>query len=215
MSAQAYQPQGEYSFPEYIKQIIIDNGTRVVMEPEIIFQYPGENSEYLYYIEQGKVLLGIWSDKGDERLIEILGPNNFCAAASVLAGIPDRIFLQTDSPCVIYKIKYSTVIELIHDSKEFRDMLVKYLGTILIRMTILVEGITFLNCKERILELLRISANKENTINGVWHPTRYPYSHSDIARIVGSSRPTVSRLLTELYDEEQVRTVNRTIQVKL
>lgn len=214
MEQTGYQPLGDYTFPENIKKIIQENGTREDLDPGVIFQYPGENSEYLYYIEQGKVLLGIWSDKGEERLIEILGPNNFCASASVLASVPDRIFLQTDAPTVLYKINRDKIKQLIHDSEEFRDMIIQYVSTILIRMTTLIEGITFLNCKERIYQLLKVSMNPNISADKVWHPIRYPYSKMDIARIVGASRPTTSRLFGELCAEGLIREINHTIQVR-
>jgi CRP-like cAMP-binding protein len=214
MDQPSYLPLGDYVFPVEMKTLIHKHGVKIHLDADVYFQHPGENSEYLYYVETGKVLLGIWGEQGEERIIEILGPNNFCASASVLASIPDRIFLATEAPTVLYKIDKDTVHKLLKESDLFRDTIVKYISTILIRMITLIEGISFQNCKDRIYNLLKISSDRSKLIDQQWYQLRYPYSQSDIARIVGASRTTVSRLISELCDEGLTRYVNRSIQVK-
>lgn len=214
MSSIGYQPLGDYVFPKEIENIIQENGTRMVLDPDVTFQQPGDISDYLYYVEQGKVLLGIWSENGEERIIEILGPGNFCSSASVLASIPDRIFLTTETPTVLYKIDAKKVHQLIKESDLFREAILKYVGTIIIRLITLIEGLAFLSAKDRIYSLLKISADPSQAVDQLWYLISYPYSQVDIARIVGASRTTVSRLITELCDEGLIRYVNRTLQVR-
>lgn len=214
MTLQGYQPLGEYTFPESFMKLIRENSIQESLDSNVLFLRPEETSQYLYYIESGKVLLGIWNAKGEERLIEILGPGNFCGSSAILADIPGRIFLQTDAPTVLLKVSKATVMQLIGNSKEFREVLIRYVSKILIRMTVLVEGLTFLSCKERIYQLLKVSMDATQTSDQLWHPLTYPYSKTDISRIVGASRSTVSRLFGELCDEGLVRDINRSIQVK-
>lgn len=159
--------------------------------------------------------MGIWSIEGEERVIQILEDDNFFGTASLITETPDRIFAVTEVPTVIYKVNRKTFIEIINSSEKFRIVFMKYIANIIIKLTKHKESILFLSCKERLYDLLYGSKDDNSIVEKEWFEIKYKYTQYEIAKIIGASRVTVSRLINELCEENLIRIVNRQIQVKM
>lgn len=215
MDPNKYTPLGEYLINDEVRDIIYKNGMKETYPAKRILFYPGDTAEYLYYIDSGKVLMGLWGEDGEERLVEILGSNTFFASASVIGNLPDRIFVSTDTPTTVYKIDRKSTYKLISESEAFRNAILHYISAIVVKLIVLIEDNAFHDCRKRILNLLMATIEKDKLIDGKWAELKYNYSQTDIARIVGATRPTISRMMKELCDDGSIRIINRKIQVAI
>lgn len=213
MDPNKYTPLGEYLINDEVRDIIYKNGLKETYPAKKILFYPGDTAEYLYYVDSGKILMGLWGEEGEERLVEILGTNTFFASASLIGNLPDRIFVSTDTPTTVYKIDRKNTYRLMSESEAFRNAILHYISAIVIKLIVLIEDNAFLDCRNRILNLLNASIQEGALIESQWLDLKYNYSQTDIARIVGATRPTISRMMKELCDDGSIRIINRKIQV--
>ena len=211
---------------------------QIIFNPVISFQIPellefakqhGEECHYksntvvvrfndpathFYYIQSGRIRYLVSQPDGNERILSILEQHSFFGVCplvfnSVICGAD----IITESDSILYKISKQKFYELHDSSIKFNNLLVRGLCEHLVAQMDVVENFLFASTKQRLYHMFA-SARDRESVDGCWHNLKYKYSQNDMANIIGCSRMTISRLITELCDDGVLRIVNRNYQVK-
>lgn len=169
---------------------------------------------HFYYIQSGRIRYRMSQPDGTERILCILEQHSFFGVCplifnSAICGAD----IVTESDSILYKVSKEKFYELHNSSIQFNNLLVRGLCEHLVAQMDNVENFLFTSTKQRLYHMFT-SASEKKTVDGCWHNLKYKYPQSDMANIIGCSRMTISRLITELCDDGLLRIVNRDYQVK-
>lgn len=173
---------------------------------------PGSQDSSLYYIVKGMVRFVLNSYDGNEKILYILGPETFFNEETLYAPheIPAHVYCEEG--CILWKIDSSVHKELL-ENPCFIQAVFECMVRKNDRMRREIENISFMSCKQRILQIFANECNKDCLYDQNWYDTGRRYTHQDLASIIGANRVTVSKLITELCEENQLRSLNRKIQI--
>ncbi|GAA0181697.1 hypothetical protein SH2C18_41950 [Clostridium sediminicola] len=212
MKNERYFLYGNHDCSEKMIEIIHKNSAEVrYKKGDTILEY-GEETEYLNFIKEGKVFLITSHLNGEERIVGILEKDKIFDCTSFILNTKTKFTAVAKKNVVIYRMNKKIFNKLMDESIDFRNEILIYMSSVTFKLSELIDDIHFSDCKKRIYNLLYGSRIDDN--DNEWIELKYKYTHYDIARIVGSSRVTVSKMIHELCDEDLIRTVNRKLQVK-
>lgn len=187
-------------------QQIFENETPVVKYSKgDILYYQGDTANCFFYLKKGKVKVFMTSEDGMEKTLstathgEILGEAAFfekmprVSCASALTNV-EVVMINSDKLLLLIKEKPEIALELL----GVQAARVRMLST-------QIDSITFFSAEERIAQLLLQSSQKEDENNVVY------LTHEEIGNIIGTSRVTVSKILSSFVKKGYIKTAYRSI----
>ncbi|MDD3223271.1 MAG: Crp/Fnr family transcriptional regulator [Clostridium sp.] len=177
---------------------------------DIIFN-EGDKGKALFFVKHGKVKIFKTSLDGREITLNILGDNSIFAEVT--------LFNNTDYPATVEAIEDSEIgIILNHDienlilnNNHLALEIIKVLSKRLYRSQMSVRDMAFSDTYIRIIKVL-IDLSKRHSIN-TKKGTQIDLSitRQDIANMVGTSRETVSRVISSLKKDNIINTSSKKI----
>lgn len=193
--------------------IIEPVATRVVCPPKHILAMPGENLDFLWYVQSGCAKLFMDNGEGVTKMLYTLKAGWFYGETPCFMHVTTGLFFQTETRTVLYKIPEAQCRRLMEESALFRDSVVVCMANKLLMLRHEVANLTFNSCKERIRRLFCSATDVSAQADSGWYALHTHYTHSEVGEIVGAARVTVSRQISELCNEGFLRVINRRIQV--
>jgi CRP/FNR family transcriptional regulator, cyclic AMP receptor protein len=87
----------------------------------------GDRADAVFYIQQGKVRLGVLSKQGKEATIALLGTGDFLGEGCIASDQPLRLATATTiTECSILRIDKNLMLRTLHEQQGFSDMFVGY-----------------------------------------------------------------------------------------
>jgi len=155
----------------------------------------GDPADAVFYIQRGKVKLTVFSEKGKEAVLAILGSGDFFGEGC-LAGQPLRMATAAAvTECSIMRLEKSAIIRVIHDEPVFSELFIAYLLARNIRIEEDLVDQLFNSSEKRLARLLLLLANfgKE----GRPEPIIPRISQEVLAEMIGTTRSRVSFFMTK------------------
>jgi CRP/FNR family cyclic AMP-dependent transcriptional regulator len=171
---------------------------------EIIF-HQGDPGDSLYVIESGSVKIVLPSPEGEEAIIATLRGGDFFGELALLDGAPHSATATALEPTQILVLSRDRFLRLVDSEPDLRRALLASLAGELRRLTSHVEDLHFLDLAGRLaIRLVRLAreAAPESRTNV---RLDWPYTQMDLAGMIGGTRQSVNRLLSDLVDEGLVR----------
>jgi CRP/FNR family cyclic AMP-dependent transcriptional regulator len=82
----------------------------------------------VFYIQKGRVKLTVFSKRGKEATIALLGAGNFLGEECIAAIQPRRMATATTmTPATILRIERKEMVRVLHEEKLFSEVFVSYL----------------------------------------------------------------------------------------
>jgi CRP/FNR family cyclic AMP-dependent transcriptional regulator len=171
---------------------------------EVIF-HQGDPGDALHVITEGAVKILLPSAEGDEAIIATLQQGDFFGELALLDGQPRSATATTVEPTETLSLPRDVFHELLDKHPELRDALFAALATLLRRITKHVEELHFLDLAGRLAA--RLAQLAQQAQPGVTKSIEldWPYTQSDLAAMIGGTRQSVNRLLSDLIDDGIVR----------
>ncbi len=167
---------------------------------EVIF-HQGDPGDSLHVVAVGAVKIVLPSAEGDEAIIATLRPGDFFGELALLDGAPRSATATALEPSETLVLPRSVFIELLDSVPGLRDALLAGLSHELRRLTGHVEELHFLDLAGRLaMRLTRLAHEAQPDAHGQIS-LDWPYTQSDLAAMIGGTRQSVNRLLSELVDE--------------
>jgi CRP-like cAMP-binding protein len=189
---------GLFALPEiHAEGIEVSRGT-------VIFEQ-GSPAEHVYCIHRGQVRLFQVGKDGEERLVEILGPNQWfgCAALSDRGTHVTRAVAATAGQ--ISKVCSTKLLEHVAQNPQAASQLIRHLASSVQSAREEASRLQFQDCNQRLIDaMIRFSYSAAATVQGS-DVTLY-LTHAQLAQAVGAARETISLALTEMRQRNLVQT---------
>jgi CRP/FNR family cyclic AMP-dependent transcriptional regulator len=168
------------------------NGGRTVsryQKNQTVFSQ-GDLADAVFYVQDGKVKVTVFSDLGKEAIVAIHGKEDFFGEGC-LTGQPRRlatVAAMTES--VIMRLDKEAMVRVLHDEPAFSEMFLSYILTRNARVEADLVDQLFNSSEKRLARLLLILANfgKE----GKPEPVIAKISQEMLAEMIGTTRSRVS-----------------------
>jgi CRP/FNR family transcriptional regulator, cyclic AMP receptor protein len=160
--------------------------------------YQGDPGDYLVVILQGLVKVTVTSPREDEMLIATLGPSDVVGELSVIDGGVRSGSVVALKPTTGIVIGRTPLIALIQRRPELLDVLLRSMGALVRRLTERATDLVFLDLAARVAKLLLREAEEQGGELRQGVPVDLGLTQTELAQMVGASRPAVNRVLQTL-----------------
>lgn len=200
-------------YDEELARLIQSVGVPLPLRPKEIFSSPYVNPESMFFIQNGKTKHYLCTDNGAIKVLFFLGPGWIFGETTYFMAQETGIYSQAHTDCLLYKFDAAACNRLLQESDLFRRKLMECLSkkTLLYRTEI--ENLAFTPAKDRLKSLFCSMVEPSPVIDGNWLQLRSNCTHTELGEIIGTTRVTISRLISELSKENFCRTINHTIQI--
>ena len=200
-------------YDEELDRLIRSVGTPLALKPKEIFSSPHINSASMFYIRSGKTKHYLYTSGGAVKVLFFLNSGWIWGETAYFLSQETGLYSQAHTDCLLYKFDAETCDRLLHESELFREKLLECLSrkTFLYRTEI--ENLAFHSARDRLKSLLCSMADTTALADGKWMRLKVSCTQSELGEIIGTTRVTISRLISELSRENFCRTINHSIQL--
>jgi CRP-like cAMP-binding protein len=171
---------------------------------QIIYQ-PDTPAQHVYYINRGQVRLYTIGPDGSARLIDIYGPGHWFGAAAVAGSQTYRMRAVAVSGAVLSALPVDRLFTGMSSDCALFIEFTRQLAAKLMAATEDSSRLVFEDCNQRLINaLLRFSDSAASTPHDDGVVLRI--THDQLAQAVGVARETVSLALTQLRQQNLLRT---------
>ncbi|MBP2454724.1 cAMP-activated global transcriptional regulator CRP [Mycolicibacterium lutetiense] len=179
---------------------------------EVVFT-EGDPGETLYIITAGKVKIGRKSMDGRDSLITLMGPSDMFGELAIFDPGP-----RTSSVTALTEVKAvvmsrSVLRSWIADRPEIAEQLLRVLARRLRRTNDNLSDLIFTDVPGRVAKQLLYLAQRFGSRDGNALRVDHELTQEEIAQLVGSSRETVNKALSDFAQRGWIRVQGRSILI--
>lgn len=180
-----------------------------------LIQSPDTFREGLYFLKKGKLKLYKINSEGKQFIVSILGAGNvFGEIDSFSLGTRDS-FIETMDETILCSLGKDQFEQFLVDRPHLAVRIMKELSRLLKERDAMLAQLALSNVKERILHLLKTLAATFGISEGSYRKIDMPLSHQEIANMIGSTRETVTMILSDLSKDGVIKTGRMSVHVNL
>ncbi|HET9141238.1 Crp/Fnr family transcriptional regulator [Actinophytocola sp.] len=159
--------------------------------------YQGDPGDRLFIVGRGLVKVVLVSDQGGEMVLITLGTHEMFGELAVLDQGPRSASVVAVVPTTVLMLTRPVLLELMGTHAAVRDALLTSLGALVRRLTEQAGDLVFLDLGARLAKLLlRLAEDSGQTGDRI--VVELGLTQSDLAGMIGASRPAVNRVLQTL-----------------
>lgn len=167
---------------------------------EVIF-HQGDPGDSLHILASGAVKIVLPSSEGDEAIIATLNPGDFFGELALLDGAPHSATATAVEPVETLSLARAPFQQLLDEDRGLRMALLSGLAAELRRLTGHVEELHFLDLAGRLaMRLVRLAKERDPQADGEVR-LDWPFTQSDLAAMIGGTRQSVNKLLSQLVED--------------
>ncbi|MCB0396317.1 MAG: response regulator [Flavobacteriales bacterium] len=159
----------------------------------------GEHARFLYFVEEGQIKCYKLNEDGKEFITGIYGKGDFIGYKPLLEDRTYQEFAEVLENCTLFKIPKNDFLALIHKNHEVSDRFIKMLSKNLSEKEQELIEMAYSSVRKRtahkIMALLDNEGGEEIRI-----------SRTNLARMVGTSKETLVRVLSEMKEDNIIHT---------
>jgi CRP/FNR family transcriptional regulator, cyclic AMP receptor protein len=181
--------------PEQVRRRLASQGAqRTYRRGQFLF-YQGDPGDRLFVILHGLVKIMVASEHGGEMVLVTVGPPETLGELAMLDGSPRSASVQALEPTTVLMLPRAAILPLLSEYPQLVAALLSVLGQLVRRLTEQAADLVFLDLNGRVAKLLVRMATDRGTREGDAVVLDLHLTQSDLARMVGGSRPAVNRVL--------------------
>ncbi|MEW2482392.1 Crp/Fnr family transcriptional regulator [Mycobacterium sp. NPDC049093] len=179
---------------------------------EVVFS-EGEPGDTLFIITAGKVKIGRKSVDGRESLITLMGPSDMFGELAIFDPGPrtSTVTALTEVKAVV--MSRSVLRSWIADRPEIAGQLLRVLARRLRRTNDNLSDLIFTDVPGRVAKQLLYLAQRFGSRDGSALRVDHELTQEEIAQLVGSSRETVNKALSDFAQRGWIRVQGRSILI--
>lgn len=169
---------------------------------------PDEHADKIYFINEGRIKIGTYSDSGKEITKSILTQGEVFGELSLIGESKRKDFavaMEETSVCIMSVDEMKSMMK---DHSTLSLFMMNIMGSRVLEMEQRLESLVFKDSRTRIVEFLENLAKKKGQRVGYEMLVRKFLTHQEIANLTATSRQTVTTVLNELRSKN-ILTFNR------
>lgn len=169
---------------------------------------PEEHSDRIYFLTEGRVKIGTYSEGGREITKAILSGGEIFGELSIIGERKRRDFayaMERTSVCIL---SVKDMKALMREHNALGLFLMKIMGSRMLDLEQRLESLVFKDSRTRIIEFLYNLGLKKGQRVGYEMLVRKFMTHQEIANLTATSRQTVTTVLNDLRNKNLL-TFNR------
>jgi CRP/FNR family transcriptional regulator, cyclic AMP receptor protein len=179
---------------------------------EVIF-HQDDPGDALHVVATGAVKIVLPSPEGEEAIIATLRPGDFFGELALLDRAPHSATATAVEPVETMSLDRAIFHQLLDEDRGLRIALLSGLAGELRRLTGQVEELHFLDLAGRLaMRLVRLARDRDPSANGEVH-LDWPFTQSDLAAMIGGTRQSVNKLLSQLVQDGLLRIEHDTLVI--
>ncbi|MFN9689222.1 MAG: response regulator [Bacteroidota bacterium] len=188
---------------EALKNLSNDKKVKHFKKRDIIFE-EGDNPRFLYFIRSGKVKTFKTHDQGKEYIIELLKEGDFLGYVDLLksAAHTETSAAMEDTDIVL--IPKDDFLALIQANRDVSSQMIKMLANNITEKEEQLLNLAYNSVRKRVADALILLSQKEDNKS-------FQVLREDLARIVGTAKESVIRMLTEFKNDGYIDITEGTI----
>jgi len=175
--------------------------------------YQGDPGDHLVVIVDGMVKITVASERGDEMVLATVGGGDVLGELSVIDQGPRSASVVAVQPTTALVINRSALLTAMQQSPALLDALLRTLGAMVRRLTEQTTDLVFLDLGGRIAKLLVQQAERQSDDPSRRLAVDLHLTQTELAQMVGASRPAVNRVLQGLVGRGVIKVDGRTIEI--
>jgi CRP/FNR family cyclic AMP-dependent transcriptional regulator len=185
--------------------------TRWYRPGQFVF-HQGDQGDRLYAVIDGLVKVVFATERGDEIVLNTLGSTDTFGETALLDGSPRSASIVAVEPTRLFSLSRDQTMALMADHPALIDEFLQMLGGLVRDLTERAADSAFLDLGGRVAKLLLQLALKHGGSSGA--VLNRGLTQSDLAALVGASRPAVNRALQSLAARNLIMINGRTIVLR-
>jgi CRP-like cAMP-binding protein len=169
--------------------------TRTYAAGQIIC-HQGDPGDRLYVVLHGLVKIVFTSERGAEIVLRTLGGSEVFGELALLDGSPRSASVVTVESTQVFMLSRDRLLDLMRHHPALGDEFLRMLGHLVRRLTEQAGDLVFLDLAGRLAKLLLQLTDQYDSAGGTVLGGRL--TQSDLAAMIGASRPAVNRALQSL-----------------
>jgi CRP/FNR family transcriptional regulator, cyclic AMP receptor protein len=177
--------------------------------------YQGDPGDRLFIIANGLVKVTLTSEQGNEMVLVTLGAHEVLGELAVIDQAPRSASVVAVVPTTVLMLSRPVLLDLMGSHPAVRDALLSSLGALVRRLTEQAGDLVFLDLAGRMAKLLlRLATESGQAGAGDKVVLDLGLTQSDLAGMIGGSRPAVNRVLQSLASRGLIEISGQAIVVK-
>lgn len=173
----------------------------------------GEPGDTLYIITAGKVKIGRKSADGRDSLITLMGPSDMFGELAIFDPGPRTSTVTALTEVKAVTMSRSVLRGWIADRPEIAEQLLRVLARRLRRTNDNLSDLIFTDVPGRVAKQLLYLAQRFGSRDGTALRVDHELTQEEIAQLVGSSRETVNKALSDFAQRGWIRVQGRSILI--
>lgn len=165
----------------------------------------------MHVVVVGHVKVSVDTGRGDEKVIELVGPGMSFGEATMFLGKPHILTAETLTDCKVLYVEKEAVLEEIRRDSRFAQRVIESLSQRLCQRIMDLESFTLHSGTERVINYL-LGHELNGVLNGAMQIT-LPVKKGVIASRLNLTHEHFSRILHELIDESLIKVDGRDVRI--
>ena len=178
---------------------------KIYEQDQVIYQQ-GDESNYLYYLKNGRIQIFLNSAGGSEKILAVCSKGSFFGKSAFFCKMPHSSCAKALTKSEIIIVDKAIMTDIIRKYPPFAFDMLEYLSKTIRMFSNQIESMTFLQTDKRIARYI------VDNISDLRNPI-VTCTHEEISSTVGASRVTVSKILSKFVQSGWIDTMYRAIQV--
>lgn len=167
-----------------------------------------EHADKIYFLTDGQVKIGNYSDSGKEITKAILTKGEVFGELSIIGESKRRDFALAMEDTTVCAMTVEQMNGMMREHSGLSLFLMKIMGSRVLEMEKRLESLVFKDSRTRIIDFLKSLATRKGQRVGYEMLVRKFMTHQEIANLTATSRQTVTTVLNELRNKN-ILTFNR------
>jgi CRP/FNR family transcriptional regulator len=184
--------------------------TRAVIRGHVVFS-EGDPGDRLFIVLDGKVKISRAAADGRENLLAVLGPGEMFGELSLFDPGPRTATATAVTDCTLTSLDHDDLRPLLNDQPAVAVQLLQALAQRLRRTNEAMADLVFSDVPGRVAKALLDLAERFGDEEGDGVRVRHDLTQEELAQLVGASRETVNKALSEFANRNWLRLEGRSV----
>jgi CRP-like cAMP-binding protein len=191
---------------EALKKLSDDRKIKSYKKRDLVFE-EGDFPRYLYLVNTGTVKLFKTNEYGKEYIINICKPGDFFGYVDLIKNDMHSESAAALEPTEISLVPKEDFIKLLHGDRDVTSQLIKMLANNITEQEEQLLHLAYNSVRKRVADAVIFLSEKEGK-------TEISILRDDLARIVGTAKESVIRMLTEFKQDGYIDIIDGVIHIK-